>query len=260
MKSRRIFGVVLRNLYTFRRNYDRVFDTFYWPAVELIIWGLTSSFIIKIGHAPQFIVMILSGITFWLIVTRSQYETNVSLLEEVWSKNLINLFISPLKFSEWIVATLLIGVIKATITVLFALIFIFFLYNVHLISYGFYLIPFIILLFMTSWWASFLIAGLIFRFGNKVQSFAWMLIFILSPLSAIYYPLSVLPTWAQKVAMIVPTSYVFESLRQLITYGTFNIQNVVISFFLNVFYLILTMLFIKRNYDKLLERGLLKVF
>lgn len=260
MKTDRIFAIVLRNLYTFRRNIERVFDAFYGPIISLIIWGLTSVYISKISeNLTPILFFIVSGLSFWLLVERSQYETNVALLEDIWSRNISNIFISPLKFWEWIIGVTIIGIFKSIMSFVTAFIVAFILYKINFFMYGFYLIPFILLLLMTGWWISFLITGAILRYGTRVQSFAWNLAFILVPFSGVYYPISSLPEWAQKISVILPTTYVFDGIRQVVLYHTLDIRNLFISFLLNMLYITLSLLFIKRSYDKMIKLGMLQL-
>ena len=260
MKLHRIYAIVLRNLFVFKRNFDRWFDAFFNPTLELIIWGITSSYVSS--FAPQFhtyVLIIISAISFWFVVTRSQYETNVALLEDIWSRNLINLFTSPLRYFEWVLGVLVIGIIKALATFIFAGIVAFVLYKIELISYGFYLIPFLLLLLTTGWWSSFMITAAIMRFGTRVQTFAWTLIFLLGPFSGIYYPVSSLPSWAQIISKFIPTSYVFEGMRELIQTGSVDPQKIIISLLLNLIYLCIGIFLLYHSYKKLLERGMLQL-
>lgn len=130
MKLHRIYGNLLRFIYLFKRSFDRLTDAFYWPTIDLLLWGLTSSYFKTFApDAPQFVLIIVSGIVFWIIVWRGQYEISVNLLEELWNKNLINIFASPLKFSEWISSMLIIGILKAILTFSFGLLVAFILYQ-----------------------------------------------------------------------------------------------------------------------------------
>lgn len=260
MKLHRIFAIILRNLYTFRRNYDRLFDAFYWVIMELVVWGLTSSYLIKLSPGfSNVLFIIVAGITFWFLVGRSQYETNVALLEEIWSRNLINIFVSPITFSEWLIGIVCIGIFKALISFVTALAVAYLLFKVGFFLYGFYLIPFVFLLLMTGWWVSFFITGLILRYGTRVQTFAWTLVFLLAPFSAIYYPVSYLPPLTQKISYILPTTYVFQGIREIITKGKLDNNLLVISFALNLFYLIIALIFIRKSFTSLLKRGMLQV-
>jgi len=258
MKVHRICGVILRYLYLFKHSINRLADAFYWPVIDLLLWGLTISYMKEISGL-NVVTVVISGILLWLIVWRGQYEISVNLLEELWNRNLINIFGSPLKFSEWIVSVVLLGLIKAAMSFTFAALVAFFLYKVKIFVYGFYLLPFMLSLFMTGWWVGFLVNGLVFRFGTKVEQFAWSLIYIISPFSGIYYSISILPLWAQKVSTIVPTSYIFEGARQIIFTGKTDLNKLMISFGLNAIYLILSLIFLKKSYAKALDKGLVKM-
>jgi ABC-2 type transport system permease protein len=269
MKFNRVYGMILRYFYYFKHSLDRMSDVFYWPTMDLLLWGLTSVYFKKqqsataltgLSSSNQIVLMIISGILFWIIVWRGQYEITVNLLEELWSRNLINIFVSPLKFSEWIISVLVVGIIKAALSFSFAAVVALLLYKVKIFFYGFYLVPFTLLLIMSGWWAGFFVAGLILRYGTKIQTFAWAAIVVISPFSAIYYPLSTLPLWAQKVAMLVPTSYIFEGGREILSKGNLDSRKLYISFFLNLIYLVVALIFVRKSFDKVLEKGLVKVY
>ena len=261
MKINRIYAMVLRYLYYFRHSLDRMSDAFYWPTVDLLLWGLTSAYFRQ--HAvggEKIILVIITGILFWLIVWRGQYEITVNLLEELWNKNLVNLFVSPLMLSEWVASVLIIGAIKGILSFSFALLVAFLLYKIKLFFFGFYFLPLVILLIFSGWWIGFLVAGIILRFGTKFQTLAWTGVMIISPFSAIYYPLSILPDWAQKIAMFVPTSYIFEGGREIINKGTLDWNKLWMSLGLNLVYLTFAIIFLRKSFDKVLEKGLVKVF
>jgi ABC-2 type transport system permease protein len=261
MKIHRIYAIILRFMYLFRRSYDSWSDTFYWPAIDLLLWGITSKYLQMFApKASQIVLVIVSGVTFWLIVWRGQHEITISLLEELWNKNLVNIFVTPLKVSEWLMSFIILGIIKVSLSIPFIALLAFILYRVQVFSYGFYFIPFTILLFMTGWWVGFLAAGLILRYGTRVQTFAWVLPTVLMPFSAVYYPVSILPDWAQKVAYLIPTSYVFESARKVLYTGQIDWLPLAISFILNLVYLVIALLFFLKSFQKVLDKGLVKVY
>lgn len=260
MKLHRIYAICLRYFFLFRRSYDRLSDAFYWPTIDLLVWGLTSSYLKSLApHASPIILIIVSGILLWLITWRAQYEITVGLLEDLWNKNLINIFVSPLKFSEWITSFIIVGILKAIVSVIFASVVAFLLYHVHILGYGIYLLPFFTSLMLTGWAIGFFVSGIILRYGTRVQALAWSFIAVFSPFAAIYYPLSILPHWAQVVASWLPLSYIFEGSRQIINTGHMDTSKLVISFVLNLFYLSLAFLYLYRSFKKVLNKGLVKV-
>jgi ABC-2 type transport system permease protein len=130
------------------------------------------------------------------------------------------------------------------------------LYSINLLVFGFLLLPFLALLMFSGWWVGFIVAGLILRHGTKIETLAWSGVYILVPFSAVYYPITSLPVWAQKIAAVVPMSYIFEGMRQVLQTGVIPINSVIISFILSIIYLILAISFFKASFNKACQNGL----
>lgn len=261
MKLNRIWAVMLSYIYLFRHNLGQIFDIFYWPVIDLLVWGLTSTYFSgQVESASGMILAVVAGIVFWLIIWRGQYEIGVSLLEDIWSRNLLNLFVAPLKFKEWICAFLSLGILKSAISFAFATAVGFLLYKANIFAIGLYVIPFALLLIANGWWIGFTVGGLILRFGHRIEAFAWSFVAMFAPFAAIYYPVSILPGWAQKIAMFVPASYVFEGIREVLATGRLDFKKIWISLGLTLVYLVLALLFFRGGFKRLLNRGLIQVF
>lgn len=259
MNFNRIYAVIIRNLFAYKRSLDRLTDAFYWPTLDLIIWGLTSQFFVGSGNGMlNFVSIIISAIVLWLFLWRAQYEISINVVDEMWNKNLVNLFGSPLKFSEWIISLLILGLIKIIMAVGFATLLAYLLYKVELFSLGFYLIPFMVLLILNGWILGFIVSGLILRYGTKVQTLVWTTIWMISPFSAIYYPVSALPFWAQAVAHYVPPSYVFEGMREVIETGKADLNSLLFPGLLTILYLIGAIIYLKSSFNELMNKGLVK--
>jgi len=260
MKLHRIYGMLLRHYYILIKSPDRLSEAFYWPLIDILIWGLTSLYYAHTSHISNFVLIILSGIIFWTVIWRGQQEISMTILEELWNKNLVNIFTAPLTFSEWITSVMIVSVIKTAASFIFVAVLSFFLYKMNIFFYGFYLIPFLLLFTMTSWSVGFVVIGLILRYSTRVQTLAWSMIAIIAPFSAIYYSLSALPLWAQKVALVIPTSYIFESMREVMQKGTLDPMKLYVSLALNIVYLIFSFIYLRKSYNKVLEKGLVKVY
>jgi len=257
MKLHRIYAIILRYFYLLLHSLDRLSDLFYWPTIDLLIWGLTSAFFRKnVVGIPFIVVMIISGLILWIILWRGQYEISVNLLEDIWDENLINIFVSPIRFREWTASFIIIGILKATISVGFAGLLAILLYQVNIFKYGLYFLPLMFSLIMSGWWIGFFVAGLILRFGRKIQTFAWSVAYLFAPFSAVYYPVSILPPWARTVANLLPTSYVFEMMREIIKTGNFDGQKLAMSMGLNFIYLLLALWFFHKSFAKAMDNGL----
>ena len=252
--------MILRHFYNFKHNLDQASEVFFWPTIDILIWGLTSIFVKQYAPHASFTLMLISGIFFWTLIWRSQREISTGLLEEVWNKNLINIFVSPITLVEWVVAGFITSIIKTALSFILMFVLALFVYGVNIFFYGVYFFPLVLLFLMTAWSVAFFICGILLRYGTRVQTLAWSLIVVISPFSAVYYPITILPLWAQKIALFIPTSYVFEGMREVIQKGTVDPQKLCISFILNTIYLILSIIYLNASFKKVLEKGLVKVY
>ena len=261
MNWNRVYAIFLRHLYFLRRSYDRISDTFYWITLDLVIWGITGIYFQRFSPDAQYVVfMIISGVLLWNITWRAQIEISLGTIEELYNKNLVNLFVSPLTFREWVTGLVIMGAGKAIISFLFGTIIAFFFYHVGIFQYSYHLPVLFVLLIMSGWWIGFLIASFILRYGTRVQTLAWSFTWLLSPFSAIYYPLEILPKWAQTISYFIPMSYVFEEGRNLLYNGVVDYNKLLISFGLNILYLVLTLWLFRSSFKSVLDKGLVKVY
>lgn len=257
MNIKRIFAMVIRHLYVWPRNLDRLMGSFGWPILEITIWGLTMSYFQKnLLNSASLLTVILGSVMMWQILARTQTEISVVFLDEVWNKNLINIFSSPLTKNEFLVSIIILNTIKIIFTISSLIVVALFYYKFNLInSFGMYL-PFLFLnLFLFGWSVGFFVIGVILRFGYRVQELAWAIFLVTQPFSCVFYPISALPAWAKSIAMILPSSYLFEEMRSILSKNPVNMSNLFISFFLNIVYLILSIWFFSRMFEKAREHG-----
>lgn len=253
----RVYAMILRDLINLRHNFDRIGDMFYWPAMDLFIWGLTGLYIIQQNvNSPYAIQIILTGLIFWIVIWRAQYEISINLLSEMWDRNLVNIFASPLTIKEWMTSVLIFGFIKMFASFAFSATLAFILYKFNVFVYGILLVPFLVSLLLTGWFTGFLVAGIIIKYGQKLQTLAWTGVALIAPFTALYYPVSVLPDWAQKISLFIPSSYVLEGMREILLQKPFSYDKLLISFGLNIMYLIFSIWFFIFMFKKSRKLGL----
>lgn len=261
MNLTRIYAMVLRHFYYLRRSFDRLSDVFYWPSLDLILWGLTGLYFVSFTpDSGERIVAIIGAILLWSIPWRAQNEISINVLVELWDRNLGNVFVSPFKFSEWVVSLMTVGVIKSFISLVFISFLSYLMYGINIFIYGFYLIPFIVLLFIFGWAVGFTVGAVILRFGSRIQTLGWTVPWVAAPFSAIYFPLSILPGWAQRISSAIPSSYVFEASRQVIFKNPVNNNGLLISLILGIIYLSISIYMFKRSFNSAKERGLQGIY
>jgi ABC-2 type transport system permease protein len=149
----------------------------------------------------------------WDLMFRSQLGLSISFLEEMWSRNLSHLFVTPLRAYEWVVSLLVMSAIRAILGIVPAALLAIPLYHFSIFALGLPLVAFSIVLMGAGWAIGLGICGLILRHGVGAESLAWTVIFSLSPISCVYYPVAILPHWLQPFAWAMPQTYVFEGMR-----------------------------------------------
>jgi ABC-2 type transport system permease protein len=257
MNLHRINAVIVRHLYLFPRTLERWAETIYWPIIDLVVWGLTSRWVETAGsEVPRLALILLTGVVFWQVVWRANYEISVNLLEEFWNQNLVNLFATPLTVGEWSVGLVILGLIKNVLTLLVGAGTVWLLYRLNIFAVGWLILPFLFSLLISGWFMGFAGAGVIIYYGRKVQSIAWIAGFALAPFSAVYYPVDVLPGWAQTVAYALPMTYIFEGMRDILHGAPMPLRDLLMSFGLNAAYLVASMLFFGWMFERSRNRGL----
>jgi ABC-2 type transport system permease protein len=253
----RIAAMIMRHLYLVPRSLEHWAESIYWPLIDLLIWGLATRWIeSSSGDVPLLALIMLTGVVFWQIVWRASYEISVNLLQELWSQNLVNLFATPLSVWEWSVSLVVLGMIKNVLTLIVGIGSVWVLFRLNIFSVGWMLAPFLISLMMSGWFMGFASSGLIIYFGKNVQGLAWIFGFALAPFSAVFYPLSALPAWAQKISAVLPMTYVLEGMRQVLRGGPPPYAALFYSFALNILYLSMAILFFGWMFNKSREKGL----
>lgn len=256
MNSSRIKAIILEHFLLLRHYLGQLVDTFYWPVMDVIIWGFMVTYLGRLGGKTEAAAaFLMSALILWTIAWRSQQDITVSFLYDVWNQNLTNLFTTPLTPSEFIIAVIILGLIKISMTLLAmaAVAYLFYAYKIWLLGFAF--LPFFVNLLLFGWWAGIFVTGLILYFGKQIQSLGWGFIVLLSPLSCVYYPLSSLPPFLQKVAWFLPTTHVFEGMRGVLAGLGFSWKHMLWAFGLNIIYLILSSLFFNFMFEKAREKG-----
>lgn len=260
IKLYRIWAVVVRYLRESSGDIFTIADYVYWPIMDIFMWGTMSVWLSRnSGGSSNFVLVILSGLVFWHIVYQANIEIAKNIVDEFWSQNLVNLFSTPLTVTEWLLAVMTLGAFRMIFTILFGVSVVWLLYSLNIFSIGWALIPFAISLLMTGWFMGITTAGVIIYFGMRAQWLAWAGGWLLAPFSSVFYSIEMLPKWAQMVGYSLPTTYIFEGMRELLLNNVVLYNYLYISFALNIVYLILSVIFFHHMFEKSRERGLARI-
>lgn len=219
----RIWALVLRHYYLYRSSFPRVIELAYWPLMQIFLWGFITQFFQQHSSLiAQASGLLLAGVLLWDVMFRGQLGVSVSFLEELWSRNLAQMFVSPLRPAELAAALMIVSLLRTLIGVIPAAIAAWLLYAFAVTDIGFGLIAFFVLLLVFAWAIGIAVCAMLMRYGLGAESLAWVSVFALAPLSAVYYPVSVLPEWLQAVALILPSAHVFEGMRAVMLESRFD--------------------------------------
>jgi ABC-2 type transport system permease protein len=222
-----------------RSSWPRLLDLIYWPAVQMLMWGFLQLYISQnAGFFARAGGTFIGAVLLWDILFRGQLGFSLSFLEEMWSRNLANLMISPLRPVEFVLALIVMSVIRLAIsTIPVALLAIAF-FGFNLFGLGLALAAFFVNLLLTSWAIGIFVSGLVMRNGLGAENMAWTIMFIFLPLTCVYYPVAVLPGWLQHVAWALPPTYVFEGMRALLIDQVFRADLMLQALGLNVVFFV----------------------
>jgi ABC-2 type transport system permease protein len=213
----RIGAMILRYWYLLISSWPRLLELVYWPALQIVTWGFLQTYIAQnAGFFARAGGTFIGAIILWDILFRGQLGFSISFLEEMWARNLGNLMMSPLKPIEFLIALMIMSLIRLAIGVIPMTLLAIFFFDFNFYSLGLPLIAFFCNLIFTSWSLGIFVSGLVIRNGLGAESIVWTLMFGILPLACVYYPVSVLPTWLQVVAWALPPTYVFEGMRALL--------------------------------------------
>ena len=233
----RLSALLLRYLYLYRRSPARLMGVVFWPVMDLLVWGFLTAYL-KTIIVPDLVLFLLSAVIFWDVFYSAQQAITLSITEEIWVRNILNIFIAPIRVFELLLATSIVGVLRAMASALVLTLLAYALYAFNLFAIGFSLIPFFFALVLFGWAMGMFTMALILRFGQAAEALIWGIPFLIQPLSAVFYPVRVLPSWLQAVALLLPSTHVFEGMRAALATGRVEWPTLAAAIGLNAVYLL----------------------
>ena len=219
----RVAAMITRYLYLLRSSWPRILDLIYWPLVQMLTWGFLQTYLLSGapnnsgGRFALAAGVLIGSMLLWDILFRGQLGFSVSFLEEMWSRNIANLLMSPLRPAEFVLSLMAMSIVRLSVGMvpvsLLAIVF----FGFNLWGLGLALAAFFANLIFTSWSIGLVCSGLVLRYGLAAESLVWTIMFLLQPLTCVFYPVTTLPVWLRSVSWMLPPTYVFEGLRELLS-------------------------------------------
>lgn len=258
MKTHRILAVIERHCYETRRNFDRVSDMVYWPVLDIIVWGFFTIYLARGNQLqPGVVTFLLGAVILWGIFFAFQRDMAVGFLDELWARNLINLFSTPLTVGEYMTGLILVNVLKVLIGFTAASLVAWCAYSFNIFPLIWKFLPFIANLVVFALTLGIVITGMIFRYTTRIQALAYSFAGLLNPVSCVLYPIASLPRYLRGIAWMLPTTHSFEGMRAILAGKGFSPLHFWWGAGLNVVYMAIGIGFFRWIFEAARRRGLL---
>lgn len=258
MKWRPIAGVLLRQYYLLRGSPTRMLPMIAWVTIDIVLWGFITRYLNSVsGNHVDFVPQLLGAVLFWDFFTRVMLGVTMAFLEDVWSRNFLNMFATPLSITEYVSGLVLTSIATSAIGLVLMLILATAVFGLPLLSLGLLLIPYLLVLFLFGIALGIFSSALVLRLGPASEWIVWPIPALLSPFAGVFYPLSTLPEWMQMIGRLLPPSYVFEGMRAAIANHGFSARDLSVGVVLAVVEVLLAARLFGRIYRHVVRSGLL---
>jgi len=225
MNLTRTAAVFLRHFYLVRGSVARVLPLFVWVTVDMTLWGFMSRYLNKVA-APgyNFVPALLGAVLLWDFFIRVMQGVTTAFFEDVWSRNFLNIFATPLSISEYLGGLVLSSIGTSSVGLMVMLVLSTTVFGLSFFTYGVLLLPFLLVLFLFGIALGILGTSVVLRYGPAAEWFVWPIPALISPFAGVFYPLSTLPVWMRSISYLLPPSYVFESIRTILAGGSVPLE------------------------------------
>jgi ABC-2 type transport system permease protein len=258
MTLSRVGAIVLRQFYLVRGSPQRILPMFAWVAIDILLWGYITRYLNSVaGHGFNFVPALLGAVLLWDFLTRVMQGLTMAFFEDVWSRNFLNLFATPITTGEYLGGLVVTAVSTSFLALCAMLAIATAIFGFQVFGYGLPLLPFLMVLFLTGIALGIFGAGIVLRLGPASEWLIWPIPTLVSPFAGVFYPISVLPGWMQGISRIIPPSYVFEGMRAVVKGEPAPWGDLAIAAGLAIVYLVLACLFFAHVYRVAIRTGLI---
>ena len=240
MSAVRTAAIVVRQFYLLRGSAARLLPLFAWVAIDIVLWGFLTKYLNNLFPTGfNFIPTLLGAVLLWDFLGRVMYGVTTTFLEDVWSRNFLNFFASPITVPEYVAGLVLSSIATSAIGLVVMIVLASAAFGLSFFSYGMALLPFLLVLFLFGIAMGVVASAIVLRLGPAAEWFIWPLPALISPFVAVFYPLSTLPVWMQIIGHVLPPSYVFENVRGIVHGHPVSWSGLTISAILAILYVAL---------------------
>ena len=258
MSIGRTLAIVLRHAYLIRGSYSRVFPLFAWVAVDMVLWGFITRYLDSItAPGPSLVFSLLGAVLLWDFLVRVMQGVTMAFFEDVWSRNFLNIFSTPLSITEYLGGLVLSSIATSAVGLTVMLALATTVFGLSFAAYGLMIVPSLLILFASGIALGILSSAIVLRNGPSAEWFIWPLPAMISPFAGVFYPVATLPPWMQYVAKALPPPYVFEGMRAVAAGSGAPLGGLVLASGLAAVYVLLACAFFAHTYRRAVRTGLL---
>lgn len=217
MRLSRVAAVALRYFYLVRGSPVRLLPMIAWVAIDIVLWGFITRYLDRIT-APRFdfVSTLLGAVLLWDFLSRVMQGVTTAFFEDVWSRNFLNVFATPLTIADYLLGLVISGIATSLLGLAAMLTLATTVFGFSFLIYGAAMAPFVMILFVTGIALGIFGTSIVLRFGPASEWLIWPIPAVLSPFVGVFYPLATLPGWMQAIARLLAPSYVFEAMRAIV--------------------------------------------
>jgi ABC-2 type transport system permease protein len=231
---------------------------FAWAGIDIVLWGFISRYLNSVASAGfNFVPALLGAVLLWDFLIRIMQGVTMAFFEDVWSRNFLNIFATPLSISEYLGGLVLSSISTSVVGLVVMLLLATTVFGLSFLGYGLALVQFLLTLFLFGIALGVFASAIVLRLGPAAEWFIWPIPALLSPFAGVFYPLSTLPKWMQLVSRVLPPAYVFEGVRRIVAGGAASGAALAWATVLAVVYLVLACWFFASVYRYAVRTGLI---
>jgi ABC-2 type transport system permease protein len=182
-----------------------------------VLWGFITRYLSAVaGPGFRFLPALLGAVLLWDFLTRVMQGVTMAFFEDVWSRNFLNLFATPLTLPEYLGGLVLSTIATSAVGLAVMLAVAVAAFGLSFAVYGLALAAFLGVLFLFGIALGIAGSAIVLRLGPAAEWFIWPIPAVLSPFACVFYPLSTLPRWMQPIALALPPTHVFEGMRAVV--------------------------------------------
>lgn len=258
MRPTRAAAIALRQFYLVRGSLSRLFPLFIWVAIDIVLWGFITRYLDAVTSPDLgFVPVLLGAVLFWDFMTRVMQGVTMTFFEDVWSRNFLNVFATPLRISEYLSGLVLSSIVTSAVGLVVMLVVAVAAFGLSFAAYGALVVPFLFVLFLFGIALGIVSSALVLRLGPAAEWFVWPIPAVISPFVGVFYPLSTLPAWMRGVSYLLPPSYVFEEMRTMAAGGHPSWSTLALALALAALYIVLACWTFARVHRHAVRTGLI---